>query len=321
MEEIFKRLPPKPRHVVVRLGFTACFVTVGFLALIGVRAQGGVLGFFLLFPAIFLASVLFDRGSGLFATALSMVLLYVLLTPSNTLLIPSEFILPLLLFVLLGVGFAIISEGLRSALDRAAAAERAKDLLLQELGHRTKNNLAMVISVLSFQANAKTNPDTKHALEKAIARVKAIANAHEYFRLVDHSGRVEMRSYIEKLCAHLSEGLRDVRPIVIRVEADEVDLAAEQAIPIGLIVNELVTNSFKHAFPDGRAGTVEVAFKREASKLRLIVHDDGVGCSADRVNGLGSRLTRLLAQQLNAKLVWEQVESGCRTSLIFSLRY
>ena len=315
MERIFRHLPPKPRPVAV---LTATFVGVCVLVAMELRGKGGQLGFFVLLPAIFLASVLFGRGAGLFATGLSTLSLYALATPRGSLLPPPGLPWALVLFVLIAILFAVVSDGLRAALDRAAAAERAKDLLLQELGHRTKNNLAMVVSVLSLQARLKTDPDMKRALEKAVARVEAIASAHEHVQHIGHSGAVQMRSYLERLCSHLGDALRDVRPIAVRVEADEVYLSAERAIPVGLIVNELVTNSFKYAFPGGRAGVVEVVLRREDSVVKLVVSDDGIGCSADQPTGLGSRLVQLLARQLGASIAQQGSASGYRIVLLFS---
>ncbi|WP_352671778.1 histidine kinase dimerization/phosphoacceptor domain -containing protein [Mesorhizobium sp. M0166] len=120
-----------------------------------------------MFPAIFLASVLFDRGSGLYSTVLSTVLLYFEAKPTGTFLLPAGLVLPMVIFVVVALGLAVISERLRTAYQRAAEAERAKDLLLQELSHRTKNNLAMVSSLLSLQARMKSSPEAREALEKA----------------------------------------------------------------------------------------------------------------------------------------------------------
>lgn len=172
-------------------------------------------------------------------------------------------------------------------------------------------------SVLSLQARAKENPETRSALEKAVARVQAIASAHEHFHQLKHNGRVEMRPYLEKLCTHLGDSLRDVRPIAVRIKADEVHLRTEQAVPLGLIANELVTNALKHAFPDGRSGTIRVTLKG-ASSFALIVEDNGVGCPLHKEERLGSRLTRLLAEQLGAKLAWEDASPGCRVRIEFS---
>jgi len=269
-------------------------------------------------PAIFLASVLFDRSSGIYATALSAVLLYLLVKPAESLLPPQPYILPLLTFVLVASGLAIVSEGLRAAWDRAVAAERAKDMLLQELGHRTKNNLAMVISVLSLQTRSKTNPEVRLALEKAVLRIQAMASAHDHFQPFGHNGRVEMRTYLEDLCRHLGDTLRDVRPIAVNVDADEVYLKPEQAVPVGLIVNELVTNALKHAFPDDRSGMVAITLRSTKPSLTLIVEDNGIGCPPTRTERLGSRLIRLLAQQLGATITWQHAEPGCRVRAMLS---
>lgn len=277
-----------------------------------------MLGFYLMFPAIFLASVLFNRASGIYATALSAVLLYLLTKPAESLLLPQIYILPLLTFVVVALGLAIVSEALRAAWDRAVAAERAKDMLLQELGHRTKNNLAIVISVLSLQARSKGNPEVRLALEKAVSRIQAMASAHDHFQPFGRNGRVEMRSYLEDLCRHLGDALRDVRPIAVKVEADEVNLKTEQAIPLGLIVNELVTNALKHAFPDDRSGTVAVTLRNTRPSLTLIVEDNGIGFPPSREERLGSRLTRLLAEQLGATITWEKDGPGCRVRAILS---
>src|SRR5206468_10226684 len=111
---------------------------------------------------------------------------------------------------------------------------------------------------------------------------------------------------------HLGDALRDVRAIAVKVEADEVNLRTEQAIPLGLIVNELVTNALKHAFPDDRSGTVAITLRNTKPSLTLIVEDNGIGCPPTREERLGSRLTRLLAQQLGATVTWERGEPGCR---------
>lgn len=322
MDRLLEILPARPQPLIVRYGATALIIAVCFLIVLGLRPRQGVLGFFFLLPTIFFvgifaASILFDHASGILATALSTLLIYCLTRSGETQLEPGEFILPVGAFVLASGGLAIVSEAMRSAWERAAATESTKDLLLQELGHRTKNNLAMVASMLSLQARTKTNPEVAAALDKAVARVQAIASAHDHFQRVEHDGRVEMRSYLDTLCGHLGDSLRDVRPIAVRTELDDVHLPPEQAVPLGLIVNELVTNALKHAFPDDRGGTVKVAL-RQGSPFVLTVEDNGVGCPAGKEERLGSRLTRLLAGQLGATIAWENAEPGCRVRLRFA---
>jgi two-component system, sensor histidine kinase PdtaS len=317
MEHIQRLLSRKPRSVIGRLAITTAMVTFCFAVLLALQRVDGLLGFYVLLPAIFAAALLFDRGAAIYATGLSTAWLYVLLTPSGSVLLPRQFVLALILFVLVAVGFAIVSDKLRRALEHAAAAERAKDLLLHELGHRTKNNLAMVMSVLSMQARSKDNVEIQRALEKAVARIHAIASAHEHFRAFEHKGRIEMRAYLGQLCAHLADALRDVRPIAVKVEASELYLPSEQAVALGLIVNELVTNSLKHAFPGDRAGTVRVILSSQ-SPLTLLVRDDGVGCSAPKA-GIGTRLVQLLAQQLDARITWGHSEAGCEVRVDLAL--
>lgn len=243
MDHLLKSLPPKPRSAVVRVAVTTLLVGISFLAVLGLHQPHGLLGFYLLFPAIVVVSILFDRGSGIYASILSSAMLYVMLTPSGRLLVPTEFILPLLMFLIIAVGFALIAEGLRTAWERAAAAEQSKDLLLRELGHRTKNTMTMVISILSLQARSKSDAESRQALEKAVSRIQAIARAHEQFELVEHDERVEMRTYLERLSAHLGDAFRELRPIAVKVTSPQLYLPPEQAIPLGLIANELVTNS------------------------------------------------------------------------------
>jgi two-component sensor histidine kinase len=317
MEHIQRLLSRKPRSVILRLAITTGMVTFCFAVLLALQRVDGLLGFYVLLPAIFAAAILFDRGAAIYATGLSTALLYVLLTPSGGVVLPRQFVLALILFVLVAVGFAIVSDALRRALEHAAAAERAKDLLLHELGHRTKNNLAMVMSILSLQARSKNNVETQRALEKAVARIHAIASAHEHFRAFEHKGRIEMRAYLGQLCAHLGDALRDVRPIAVKVDASELYLPSEQAVALGLIVNELVTNSLKHAFPGDRAGTVHVILSSQ-SPLTLLVRDDGVGCSAPKA-GIGTRLVQLLAQQLDARITWGHTEVGCEVRVDLAL--
>lgn len=97
-----------------------------------------------------------------------------------------------------------------------------------------------------------------------------------------------------------------MRPIAVNVTAKQILLRDEMAVSIGLIVNELVTNAFKYAFPGDRGGTVNVTFHRRNGKLELIVEDNGEGCPQDAKEGLGSRIVRLLAQQLGSKITREE---------------
>ena len=162
-----------------------------------------------------------------------------------------------------------------------------------------------------MQARSQKDPRLQEAFGQALARVRVIANAHDRLQPGGKQGLVNLRDYLEDLCRNLGESLRDVRPVAVRVDAEPITVGPEKATPIGLIVNELVTNAFKYAFPDGRGGAIDVALRRlERDEVELTVRDDGVGCTTP-LEGLGSRLTRLLAQQLGGTITREPAHPGC----------
>ena len=316
MENLLLLLPARPQSLAIRYAVTTLIVLVCFLLQIGVEMQSGFFGFFLLLPSIFLASVLFDRGSGFYATLLCTILSIFVLSPPGPVVLPAQHLLPVLLFVLIGLAVATVSEALRKALEHAVAAERAKDLLMHELNHRIRNNLAMVASVLELQMRAQREPLAKQALATAVARIHVIANAHDHLMPRDGHSAIDMNEYLTKCCRHLGDALRDVRPIAINVSAAQIYLRSDKAVAIGLIVNELVTNAFKYAFPDDRSGVVSVTLHRgRPGEMELKVEDNGKGCPEDAPKGLGSRIVQLLAEQLTGILKREDAHPGCRVLL------
>jgi K+-sensing histidine kinase KdpD len=135
MENLLLLLPSRPQSIVVRYAMTTLIVLVCFGLQIGVERQSGMFTFFLLLPGIFLAAVLFDRGSGFYATILSTALCVAVLLPSDSWLLPGPYLLPFLLFVLVGLALATLSEAMRKALEKAVAAERSAEVMLHELNH------------------------------------------------------------------------------------------------------------------------------------------------------------------------------------------
>jgi two-component sensor histidine kinase len=163
---------------------------------------------------------------------------------------------------------------------------------------------------LSLQARAQKEPDIKEALEAAKARIKVVYNAHEYLDIDRQQGQVEMKQYLEELGTDLGAALRGVRPVAVRVVAEPIYLPTDRAVAIGIIVNELVTNAFKYAFPDDRAGAVTISLGRSAQGVELRVADNGVGYQLSETGGLGSRLVRLFAQQFGGTVDRQEVEQG-----------
>ncbi len=190
----------------------------------------------------------------------------------------------------------------RRAERRTLESLHEKELLLKEIHHRVKNNLQVIASLLSLQAGRTKDPETKAALKDSQARVRSIALFHEKIYRADDLAHVGAREYLEALVASLvrTMGRGDVG---CRVTGTEKPLSIDSAIPCGLIANELVTNALKHAFPEGRRGTVSVSLTVEAGVWRLVVEDDGVGFQQGPTRQtLGLELVETLAGQLGGRV-------------------
>jgi two-component system, sensor histidine kinase PdtaS len=322
MEKLFAVLRPRRRYpLAIRYGLTTLIVGVAFLLRLALQEQLKTYPVLLFIPAIFLAAFLFDKGCGFFASVLSALLAeYFFVSPLYSFAVDPEHILPLLLFVGIGAVISMGTETLRHTIDKLAASEKEKALLLGELAHRTKNDFMLISSVLTLQARNENDATARTALETAIARVAVIIKAQARLDIVKEGGTIEVSAYLEALCNGLGNLLQDVRPITVSVEADQIELRASQAVSLGLLVNELVTNSFKYAFAGERGGLVAVRLKREDGKLILTVADDGIGCSSEGKSGEGVELMRLIAGQWGGQLEYGSQDGGCRVSLRLPLR-
>ena len=183
-----------------------------------------------------------------------------------------------------------------------------KDALLKEVHHRVKNNLQVITSLLSLESRRIEHPSTRAVLQGMKDRIFAMAAVHESLYSSGNFAEVDLGAYLERLTHHLSRSLIP-GPTKIRFELDllPVRLNLEQAVPCGLIVNELVSNAVKHGFPDGRSGAVRIALRRVADeRIGLCVSDDGIGLPSDfpkrQTASLGLRLVTDLTNQLHGTL-------------------
>jgi PAS domain S-box-containing protein len=199
--------------------------------------------------------------------------------------------------------------------ERTAIAQE-REVLLREVHHRVKNDLQLISSLLNMQARRLTDPESVEALAQCQSRVHTIALIHEYMYQSENLARLPLSRNIRGLAANL---LRAVGPPDLPIELevsveDDLELPVDRAIPCGLILNELMTNALKHAFPAGRAGKIQVELRRAGPlHIALTVSDDGVGLPAQQESGNGSlgwRLVRAFADQLGAEL---SVSSGLGT--------
>jgi two-component system, sensor histidine kinase PdtaS len=311
MEKLLAILPGRPQPIAVRYGWSALIMLVSCLVQVGIKEYTGFTGFFLLLPGIFACGLLFDRGSAFMATAMGGMLGWYLSTPN---VYEPRSLLPLGLFLVTGMLFAVVSEGLRKILEELAASKKAQELLLQELGHRNKNNIMNIASLLTLQSRGGATKDVRDALEAAANRVRVMAEVTDHLRAPSGDRPVAMADYLAELCRKVGDTFRGARPVAIKVFTEPVDLPERKAVPIAIIVNELVTNSLKYAFPDDRPGVIEVKMEVDG-EIVLTVHDNGIGCDEKAKEGLGTRLMQLMTQQLDGTLKREANVTGCRMTL------
>lgn len=212
-------------------------------------------------------------------------------------------------------------SGRRRAQGQIEAALKEKTLLLNEVHHRVKNNLQIVASLLSLQGGQAGDPALAALIAESEGRVRAMALMHELLYEHQDFARVELDSYLRRLAGLLAQihGAAG-RGIEVRVEARPLALDLTRAIPLGLIVNELLTNAFKHAFPDGGGGQVGVDLSgAPGDEARLTVWDSGRGLppSPGPATTLGMQVVELLTEQIHARLsIRAQGEGAC-----FELRF
>ena len=203
---------------------------------------------------------------------------------------------------------------LREEHARLARSLEEKDVLLKELHHRVKNNLQVIASLLRLQAKAATDENVTAVLQESQHRVEAIALIHEQLYGWADLRHVQLAQQASLLMANLFSAFGVDRArisgrvaICPRPDGTPLVLGVDQAIPIGLILNELISNALKHAFPDGRSGALRIEAQNHDGRVELVVIDDGVGVPQDldvrRRKSLGLEIVEILVRQLQG--TWE----------------
>jgi two-component sensor histidine kinase len=204
---------------------------------------------------------------------------------------------------------------------RAKNAE--KELLLKEIHHRVKNNLEMVKSLIALQASQIEDSTTKDAMIASQNRVQSMGIIHQKLYQGENLGSIEMKDYF----INLSEGILDTFNAEDRVKIecamDNLELDVDTAVPIGLIVNELLTNALKYAFPQDTPGVINIRLEKDREhNLKLEVRDNGIGKTAGvapQGTGFGSQLIELLTRQLNGKMR-ERIDRGTHVEFDFAIQ-
>ncbi len=201
------------------------------------------------------------------------------------------------------------------AATETTSARTQTEILLRELQHRMKSNLQVIASLLTLQSRQSSSEEVRERIANVTDRVLAIGLAHDQLTFKQSASTVAMHDYLKALCANIDP--RHPR-ITIEVEVATAGIPLDRAVPIGLIVNELVTNSVKHAFDD-EGGIFNVMFRvnSDIGEGELSVRDNGRGIDSTRKGGLGLGLAQSLAGQLGGRLIRPEVSKGTLTILTF----
>ncbi len=207
---------------------------------------------------------------------------------------------------------------------RMETSLREKEVLLREVHHRVKNNMAVMSSLFYLQQRYAKDPDTVRVFRESESRVRSMAMVHEVLYRSDDLSAVDFSRYLDSLVDHLANVYRGTLPgLRVEREIEPIRLSLDQAVPCGLLLNEVLTNAFKHAFVDGAPAVLRVQASARGGEVRIEIVDNGVGVpedlSPDRTQTLGMRLMQALTEQLEGRLSTERQERGTRSTLAFPL--
>ncbi|MBR0895400.1 response regulator [Bradyrhizobium tropiciagri] len=204
--------------------------------------------------------------------------------------------------------------------DRYAALAAEREVLLREVNHRVGNSLQIIASLLHLQANSASQQDVKAALTNAMGRVAAVAQVHRRLYTSHDFKTVMLNQYLEALLEDLRRSAEGNKMSRLTLKAAPVEIDPDRAVAIGIIVNELVMNAVKYAYPDG-AGPIHVELKPEGDDVQLAISDEGVGYSdkADpRGTGMGQRIVAAMAVKLDASVERDPTHTGTRFVVRFA---
>jgi len=199
---------------------------------------------------------------------------------------------------------------------------REKDVLLKEIHHRVKNNLQIIISLLNLQSGYIKDEATLKAVKDGQNRVRSMALVHEKFYQSEELVEIDFGDYIEKLCQYLYQSYGDKTDRVkLNVDTNHISLDMDTAMPCGLLVNEIVSNAYKYAFPGTQTGEISISMRKVDHEIILFIGDNGIGLSSgfniENAESLGMQLIQALTNQLDGRL-HISVENGASFEVAFA---
>lgn len=199
-----------------------------------------------------------------------------------------------------------------------------KEIMLKEIHHRVRNNLQVISSLLDLQSSRSQDKQAKAALDESKARVRTMAIIHTQLYQSDDLANLDFGDLVRDLTRNISQAYgRTESHVEINVEADEIHLSLGTSIPCGLILNELISNSLKYAFPEGRLGEINIKLRSENDQVVMTVRDNGVGFPSavdfKKVKSLGLELVNLLVMQLGGQID-KQINDGTQWTITFPIK-
>jgi len=165
--------------------------------------------------------------------------------------------------------------------EKIKASLEEKETLLYEVHHRVKNNLAVISSLLGIQARSINDERLEDVLKDSQNRVQSMSLIHETLYQSDNLSSINMYTYLSKIYRSLAQNYPNGSKINLKIESENILIGAKRATPIGLIVNELITNSLKYAFPEGQKGDIMISLEQTKNQFKLVYSDNGVGIPKD----------------------------------------
>ncbi|MFH2130242.1 MAG: response regulator [bacterium] len=215
-------------------------------------------------------------------------------------------------------------DKIRNQNDELIDVIKEKETLIREIHHRVKNNMQIITSLLDLQADSVQNSQIREVLRESQSRIHTMAALHETLHESDNLSEIDLQTYLFKIVSTIfSTYLTAPDRIILKTDVDELPISLNKASPLGLIINELISNALKYAFPGERKGEITVSVKKSSDQLALTIADDGVGMPEGldwrNTNTLGLKLIRSLSEDQLGGTVDMESHNGTRFTIKFKL--
>ncbi len=212
------------------------------------------------------------------------------------------------------------TKELEAATDSLRRLVADREMLLVEVNHRAKNSLAIAASLLAIQGRRQPDPNVRVLFEEAQERLNAMARVHDLLSKSEKAQRVDVATYVKDLCEALRPITENDDRIHLEAKVEEgVLVEADTAVPLGIVITELITNAVKYAFPAPRSGTIVAqVYRSQPGWVEMLIRDDGIGMSRLREGSLGYGLIRSLVEQIRGKIdIQSENEAGLTVTISF----